>query len=476
MSKQNFLEIVEQRGYYNDSTDKEGLRKLFANDAPTVAYIGFDCTAPSLHVGSLVQIMLIRRLQQTGNKPIVLLGGATTKVGDPSGKDATRPILGELQIKVNKEGIRKVFEQFDIKFGDGPTDALLVDNDDWFAEFKDKIFETAAHFSVNRMLTYDSVKLRLERESHLSLKEFMYMVMQAYDFVKLNQEYGCCVQIGGSDQWGNIVNGVELGRKINERKVDLSLEKNKKFTPLPESGYVTSEWVKENFPELGDIFVREQHTHRGQVEYFTYYPYLYGLTTPLITTASGAKMGKTADGAVWLTADRYSPYDYWQFWRNVEDADVWRFMKLFTDEPIEQIEAWEAAWNSGKESGAFINEKKIILATAATTLCHGEAAAKEAEATAKTVCEQGGVVVSLPVVEIAKSELESGIPAFKLLQMAGLCESGGEARRLVKGGGAKVNDAKINDAEDSIGIAHLNDDGVIKLSSGKKKHALVKVA
>lgn len=460
MSKQNFLQIVEQRGYYNDSTDKEGLNKLFASKEPTVAYIGFDCTAPSLHVGSLVQIMLIRRLQQTGNKPIVLLGGATTKVGDPSGKDATRPVLSEKDIEANMAGIKKVFEQFDIKFGDGATDALLVNNDDWFKGlgYIDFLRDVGRHFSVNRMLSMESVKQRIEREQNMSFIEFNYMVLQAYDFVRLYQDYGCRVQIGGSDQWGNIVNGVELNRRLN---------------PVEGQVFHTDTTGKD-----GKVISQKEMEAQNlaAVESFLERTKLYGLTTPLITTASGAKMGKTADGAVWLTADRYKPYDYWQFWRNAEDADVWRFMRLFTDIDNAEITAWEAAWNSGKESGAFINEKKIILATAATTLCHGEAAAKEAEATAKKVFEQGGVGDSLPVVEIAKSELEGGIPAFKILQLAGLCASGGEARRLVKGGGAKVNDNKINDAEELIGVNHLNEESIIKLSSGKKKHALVKVA
>lgn len=451
MTKPNFLEIVEQRGYYNDSTDKEGLNKLFASDKPTVAYIGFDCTAPSLHVGSLVQIMLIRRLQQTGNKPIVLLGGATTKVGDPSGKDATRPVLSEKDIEANMAGIKKVFEQFDIKFGDGETDALLVNNDDWFKKlgYIEFLRDVGRHFSVNKMLAMESVKQRIDREQHMSFIEFNYMVLQAYDFVKLYQDYGCRVQIGGSDQWGNITMGTRLQKLFAMENAEQKNPKNEDENSL------------QNYYKLYDFAEKDK---------------IYGLTTPLITTASGAKMGKTADGAVWLTEDRYKPYDYWQFWRNAEDADVWRFMRLFTDIDNADISTWEEAWNSGKESGAFINEKKVMLATAATTLCHGEAAAKEAEATAKKVFEQGGVGDSLPVVEIAKAELEAGIPAFKILQLAGLSESGGEARRLVKGGGAKVNDVKINNAEDSIGIAHLNDEGVIKLSSGKKKHALVKVA
>ncbi len=484
MTKPNFLEIVEQRGYYNDSTDKEGLNKLFADSKPTVTYIGFDCTAPSLHVGSLVQIMLIRRLQQTGNKPIVLLGGATTKVGDPSGKDATRPVLSEQDIEANMAGIKKVFEQFDIKFGDGETDALLVNNDDWFKKlgYIEFLRDVGRHFSVNKMLAMESVKQRIDREQHMSFIEFNYMVLQAYDFVKLYQDYGCRVQIGGSDQWGNIVNGTELQKSMSLKETKHEIPKEKQEETLQQiaefqvKGSGVMGYVREKFSkELEGKFLSGVSTSPDDITYKAY-DILYGLTTPLITTASGAKMGKTADGAVWLTADRYKPYDYWQFWRNAEDADVWRFMRLFTDIDNAQITAWEAAWNSGSESGAFINEKKVMLATAATTLCHGEAAAKDAEATAKKVFEQGGVGDSLPVVEIAKAELEAGIPAFKILQLAGLSESGGEARRLVKGGGAKVNDVKINNAEDSIGIAHLNDEGVIKLSSGKKKHALVKVA
>lgn len=424
MTQTNFLDIVKARGYFHQCTDEAALHALFAK-GPVTAYIGFDCTASTVHVGTLIQIMLIRLLQQTGNKPIVLLGGATTKVGDPSGKDETRQLRTEDEIKQNMAGIKSVFEQFDVTFGDGPSDAVLVNNDDWLGGVKyiEFLRDVGRHFSVNRMLSMESVKMRLEREQELSFLEFNYMVLQAYDFVKLYDDYGCRVQIGGSDQWGNIVMGTDLNRRLKAAA--------------------------------------------GQAENVE--P-LFGLTTPLITTASGAKMGKTAAGAVWLTAKDLPAYDYWQFWRNTEDADVGRFLKLFTDLPLAEIERLEEL------EGADINQAKVVLANEATKICHGEAAAKEAEETARKVFEQGGIGESLPVVELPQGELDAGVPAFKLFQLAGLTASGGETRRLIKQGGAKVNDEKITDAESLIGSANLNGDGVIKLSAGKKKHALVKVA
>lgn len=418
MAKSEFLRIFNERGFFHQCTDEEGLNKLLSTKGQRV-YIGFDCTATSLHVGSLIQIMILRWLQKCGHKPIVLLGGGTTKVGDPSGKDETRKLQTGDAIQKNMDGIKSLIGKF-IKFGDGETDAILVNNDDWLGSLKyiDFLRDIGSHFSVNRMLSFESVKMRLDREQNLSFLEFNYMLLQAYDFVKLYGEYGCRLQIGGSDQWGNIVNGIDLQRRLH-----------------PGEG------------EERDIF---------------------GLTTPLITTASGAKMGKTASGAVWLTADMVSPYDYWQFWRNTEDKDVGRFLRLFTELDIAEIEKLEAL------EGADINQAKIVLANEATKICHGEQAAIDSEETARKTFEQGGIGDSLPVVEIAKSELELGIPAFKILMQAGLADSGKAAKRLIQGGGGRINDNKIEDEMMQIGLDYINSDGVIKLSSGKKKHALVK--
>ena len=414
MAKLNseFLQVLEQRGFLQDCTDTESLDKLLSGETVT-AYIGFDCTAPSLHVGSLIQIMVLRWLQKTGHKPIVLMGGGTSKVGDPSGKDESRQAITDKDIKTNMDGIKNVFSKF-IDFGKGKTDAQMVNNADWLDELNyiDFLRNYGRHFSVNRMLTMDSVKLRLERESHLSFLEFNYMILQAYDFVKLNEDYNCRLQIGGSDQWGNIVNGMELNRRLENEEI-------------------------------------------------------FGLTTPLLTTSSGAKMGKTAQGAIWLNEDMLSAYDYWQFWRNTEDADVGRFLRLFTELEIEEIEKLE------KLEGAEINQAKIVLANEATKLCHGEKAAKMAEETAKKTFEEGTSGDSLPVVEIDKSKLDAGIPAFTIFKDAGLASSGGEARRLIKQGGAKVNDEKVESEEQPISSSDIKD-GSIKLSAGKKRHALVK--
>jgi len=418
MANSEFLKIFHERGFFHQCTDDDGLDKLLSKKGQAV-YIGFDCTATSLHVGSLIQIMILRWLQKCGHKPIVLLGGGTTKVGDPSGKDETRKLQTEDGIAQNMAGIRNLMEKF-IKFGDGENDAILVNNDDWLKELSyiDFLRDIGSHFSVNRMLSFESVKMRLDREQNLSFLEFNYMLLQAYDFVKLYDDYDCRVQIGGSDQWGNIVNGIDLQRRLH-----------------PGEG------------EQRDI---------------------YGLTTPLITTASGAKMGKTAQGAFWLTDDMVSSYDYWQFWRNTEDKDVGRFLRLFTELDIAQIEKLEAL------EGADINKAKIVLANEATKICHGEQAAKEAEETATKTFVQGGIGDSLPVIEIAKNDLETGIPAFKILMQAGLADSGKAAKRLIQGGGGRINDNKIEDEMLKVGLDYLNDDGVIKLSSGKKKHALVK--
>ncbi|MCP5372481.1 MAG: tyrosine--tRNA ligase [Hyphomicrobiales bacterium] len=411
--KSDFMRTVAERGYLHQCTDPEGLDALAAGGVVT-AYIGFDATASSLHAGSLVPIMMLRTLQRTGHKPIVLMGGGTTKVGDPSGKDESRRMLTAAQIDANIAGIKGIFERF-LTFGDGPTDAVMVNNDDWLSDLKyiDFLREYGPHFTINRMMTFDSVKLRLEREQPLTFLEFNYMILQAYDFVELARRRNCVLQMGGSDQWGNIVNGVELGRRVENRA-------------------------------------------------------LFGLTTPLLTTASGAKMGKTAAGAVWLNADMLSPYDYWQYWRNTEDADVGRFLRLFTELPVAEIARLESA------QGAEINDAKKVLAHAATTLCHGEAAALAAAETARKTFEEGAIAADLPTIEVPAAELAGGIPAFDLLRRAGLAASGGEARRLIKGGGGRVNDLAIASDTQPVTAADVNADGVIKLSAGKKRHVLVR--
>ncbi len=409
----DFLHRLYARGYVHQCTDLDGLDAL-ARDSVITAYIGFDCTAPSLHVGSLIQIMLLRILQQTGHKPIVLMGGGTTKVGDPSGKDDTRQLLSPEQIADNMAGIKRVFEQF-VRFGDGPTDAVMVDNAEWLDKlaYIDLLRQVGRHFSVNRMLTMDSVKLRLERDQPLSFLEFNYMVLQSYDFVELYRRYGCRLQLGGSDQWGNIVSGIDLGRRM------------------------------------------------AQAE-------LFGVTTPLLTTASGAKMGKTAEGAVWLNADMLSVFDYWQFWRNCEDADVGRFLRLFTEIEVAEIARLEAL------DGAELNDAKKILATEATALCHGRDAAEQAARTAREVFERGAAAAGLPTLEVARTELTQGVPLFALLVRAGLAKSSGEARRLIKGGGARLNDAVVSDEQRLVTADDLDADGQLKLSFGKKRHALVR--
>ncbi len=411
--RSDFLRTIDQRGFIHQCTDAEALDARAADQVVT-AYIGFDCTAPSLHAGSLVSIMLLRWLQRTGHRPIVLMGGGTTKVGDPSGKDESRQLLTDDQIAANMAGIRAVFERY-LTFGDGPTDAVMVNNADWLdqLEYIPFLREYGRHFTINRMLTFESVKLRLEREQPLTFLEFNYMILQAYDFLELARRHDCALQMGGSDQWGNIVGGVELGRRVDGRA-------------------------------------------------------LFGLTTPLLTAASGAKMGKTASGAVWLNADMLSPYDYWQYWRNTEDADVGRFLRLFTDLPLDEIARLEAL------EGVEVNEAKKVLADEATEMCHGAAAALEAAETARRTFEDGGLGEGLPTVEVARAELAGGIPAFELLRRAGLAASGGEARRLIKGGGGRLNDAPIDNETRSVTDADLTGDGVIKLSAGKKRHALVR--
>ena len=412
--RSDFLRTIVERQYMHQCTDLEALDAKAASGEPVVAYIGFDCTAPSLHAGSLVQIMMLHHLQQTGHKPVVLMGGGTTKVGDPSGKDTQRQLLDDAKINENMAGIRDVFAKF-LTFGDGPTDAIMVNNDDWLKDIQyiDFLRDYGRHFSVNRMLGFDSVKLRLDREQPLTFLEFNYMILQAYDFLELGRRHDCSLQMGGSDQWGNIVNGVELGRRVEQRS-------------------------------------------------------LFGLTTPLLTTSSGAKMGKTADGAVWLNEDMLSSWDYWQYWRNTEDADVGRFLRLFTALPMDEIARLEAL------EGAELNDAKKILANATTTMCHGADAAKSAEETARKTFEQGGAAEGLPTIEVASSDLGQGVAAFEMFRRAGLAQTGGEARRLVKGGGARLNDVQIKAEMDLISMADCNDDGVIKLSAGKKRHVLVK--
>ncbi len=411
--RSKFLQEATARGFVQQCTDGEGLDAAAAEGA-VVAYIGFDATAPSLHVGSLVSIMLLRLFQRTGHKPIVLMGGGTTKVGDPSGRDETRRLLSDAEIAANIAGIERIFRRF-LAFGDGPTDAVMVDNALWLDRLALIPFlrEYGRHFSVNRMLTFDSVKTRLEREQPLSFLEFNYMVLQAYDFVELHRRHRCTLQMGGSDQWGNIVNGIELGRRADNAA-------------------------------------------------------LYGLTTPLITTSSGAKMGKTAAGAVWLDPERLSAYEYWQYWRNTEDADVGRFLRLFTDLPQGEIERLE------RLAGAEINDAKVRLATEATALAHGRAAAEEAAQTARQTFVEGAAGQALPTIDVPRRELKRGVPAFDLVRRAGLAASNAEARRLIKGGGARLNDRVLADETQAVTLADLSSDGVIKLSAGKKRHALVR--
>ncbi|UYO37567.1 tyrosine--tRNA ligase [Rhodopseudomonas palustris] len=414
--KSDFMNVLQSRGFIHQISDPDSLDALAAK-GEVVAYVGYDCTAASLHVGHLLSIMMLHWLQATGNKPIALMGGGTTRVGDPSGRDETRKILTYEQIDANKESIKGTFSKF-IKFGGGHSDAVMADNAEWLTKLNyiEMLRDVGRHFSINRMLTMDSVKLRLDREQELSFIEFNYMILQSYDFVELARRYKCNLQMGGSDQWGNIVNGVDLGRRMG--------------------------------------------THQ-----------LHALTCPLLTTASGAKMGKTAAGAVWLNGDMLAPYDYWQYWRNTEDADVGRFLKLFTLLPMDEIE------RLSKLQGAEINDAKKILATEATALMHGREAADKAEATARTTFEQGGTAQDLPSVEISRGELDAGIGVLvAFAEKTGLVASNGEARRQIKAGGLKVNDAPVTDEKMTLTATDLSSDGVIKLSMGKKKHVLLRLA
>ncbi len=412
--KSDFLRELSSRGFIHQVSEPEVLDEL-ARTKTITAYIGFDCTAPSLHVGSLVQIMLLHWLQKTGHKPIVLMGGGTTRVGDPSGRDETRRILTLEQIEANKDSLKGVFSKF-LKFGDGKSDAIMPDNAEWLAtlNYVEFLRDVGRHFSINRMLAFNSVKLRLDRQQEMSFLEFNYMILQAYDFVELHKRYGCALQMGGSDQWGNIINGIDLGRRMENAQ-------------------------------------------------------LFALTSPLISTSSGAKMGKTAAGAVWLNADLISPYEYWQYWRNTEDGDVARFLKLFTTLPLSEI------GRLAELQGQEVNEAKKVLATEATAVLHGRAAADQAAETARQTFEEGTLAESLPTVEITRADLEKGLGVLSAFaEKTGLVASNGEARRQIKGGGLKVNDATVTDEKMALSLKDVTPEGVIKLSLGRKKHVLLK--
>jgi tyrosyl-tRNA synthetase len=411
--KSDFLNVLQQRGFIHQASDFEGLDALAARGEAT-AYVGYDCTAPSLHIGNFLTMMMLHWLQQSGNKPITLMGGGTTMVGDPSGKDETRTIRTVAEIEANKASIRGVFAKV-LRYGSGESDAVMLDNAEWLTKLNwiEMLRDVGKHFSVNRMLTMDSVRLRLEREQEMSFIEFNYMVCQAYDFVELARRTGCRLQMGGSDQWGNIVMGVDLGRRMGT-------------------------------------------------------PQLFALTTPLLTTASGAKMGKTAQGAVWLNADQFSPYDFWQYWRNTEDADVVRFLKLFTTLPLGEIDKLASL------KGADINEAKKALADAATTLLHGTAAARQAAETARQTFEEGTIAENLPTEEVARMSLDEGLSILDAYILAHLVMSKGEARRQIKSGGLRVNDAVVVDENMTLTLKDVMAEGFIKLSFGKKRHVLLK--
>ncbi|PWJ85931.1 tyrosyl-tRNA synthetase [Pseudaminobacter salicylatoxidans] len=413
--KSDFLRILSERGFVHQMSDESGLDKLFATETVS-AYIGFDPTAPSLHAGGLIQIMMLYWMQQTGHRPIALMGGGTGMVGDPSFKDEARKLMTTDTIQSNIDSIKKVFSNY-LTFGEGPCDALMVNNADWLRplNYLEFLRDVGQHFSVNRMLSFDSVKLRLDREHSLSFLEFNYMILQAYDFVELSKRYGVRLQMGGSDQWGNIVNGIDLGHRMNT-------------------------------------------------------PQLYALTSPLLTTASGAKMGKSLNGAVWLNADMLSAYDFWQYWRNTEDADVERFLKLYTALPLDEVA------RLGKLGGSEINDAKKVLATEVTAMLHGREAAEQAAETARKTFEEGAFADTLPTVEIAQDELQAGIGLLALFVTAGLAGSNGEARRHVQGGAVRLNDTPVSDERRMVTTADLTADGVLKLSLGKKKHILVRPA
>jgi tyrosyl-tRNA synthetase len=408
--KSDFMRVMIERGFLADCTDYQSLDEAFVKGV-VPGYIGFDATATSLHVGSLIQIMMLRWLQATGGKPIVLMGGGTTKVGDPSFRAEERPLLTNAQIDSNIAGIKRAFSPY-VRFGDGPTDAIMVNNAEWLdgLNYLGFLRDIGRHFSVNRMLSFDSVKSRLDREQSLSFLEFNYMILQAYDFLELNRRHGCLLQMGGSDQWGNIVNGVDLTRRVCEAEV-------------------------------------------------------YGLTSPLLTTSDGRKMGKSAQGAVWLNGDLMSPYEFWQFWRNTTDADVGRFLKLYTELPVEECD------RLGALAGSEVNAAKVVLANAVTTLLHGAEAAAAAEATAREVFEHGGVGEDLPTLVLGPRDVADGISVAQLFVRTGLAKSGKDAKRLIAEGGARVNDAVVTDAGQMLGAGELADP--VKLTAGRKRHALV---
>jgi tyrosyl-tRNA synthetase len=409
-----FLKTLAERGFVHQCTDLGALDERLSA-GPVAAYIGFDATADSLHVGSLVQIMALRWLQKSGHKPVVLIGGGTTQIGDPSFRDTSRPLLDDAQIAKNAEGLRKVFSRY-LAFGDGPTDAVMLDNASWLDPLRYLPFlrDFGTHFTINRMLSFDSVRQRLEREQPLTLLEFNYMVLQAFDFLELSRSHGCLLQMGGSDQWGNIVNGIELARRIDQRQ-------------------------------------------------------LFGLTTPLLTTSAGAKMGKTAGGAIWLNAERLSPYEFWQFWRNTEDDDVARFLRLFTELPPDEVH------RLGRLQGAELNEAKRILATEVTRLAHGDEAAEAAAETAHRTFVEGQSPEGLPGIDVPKAELEAGVPVANLLHLAGLSASRSEGRRLIRSGGAKLNGASVTNEAAIATSADLRD-GSLVLAAGRKRYAVVRAA
>jgi tyrosyl-tRNA synthetase len=408
--KSDFLRVMIERGFLADCTDYQALDEALINGV-VPAYIGFDATAKSLHVGSLIQIMMLRWLQKTGHKPITLMGGGTTKVGDPSFRADERPLLTEAQIDDNIDGIKQVFAKY-VTYGDGPTDALMLNNAEWLDElnYLEFLRDIGRHFSVNRMLSFESVKSRLDREQSLSFLEFNYMILQAYDFLELNRRYGCLLQMGGSDQWGNIVNGIDLTRRVLDHEI-------------------------------------------------------YGLTSPLLTTSDGKKMGKTAEGAIWLNAEMRAPYEFWQFWRNTTDADVGRFLKLYTELPVEECD------RLGALEGSEINAAKIILANEVTTLCHGAEAAAAAEATAREVFEKGGVGDDLPTLNLPAGDIGDGISLAQLVVRSGLAKSGKDGKRLITDGALRVNDEPCNDPGRLFSAADLAEP--VKLSAGKKRHALI---
>ncbi|MEV4606430.1 tyrosine--tRNA ligase [Neorhizobium sp. LMR1-1-1.1] len=413
--KSDFLRTLDERGFIHQISDEAGLDELFAKETVT-AYIGFDPTAPSLHAGGLIQIMMLHWMQQTGHRPISLMGGGTGMVGDPSFKDDARQLMTIDTIESNIASIKRVFANY-LSYGEGAKDAMMINNGDWLREinYLEFLRDVGRHFSVNRMLSFDSVKTRLDREQSLSFLEFNYMILQAYDFVELNKRYGCRLQMGGSDQWGNIVNGIDLGHRMGT-------------------------------------------------------PQLYALTSPLLTTASGAKMGKSLNGAVWLNPDMLSAYDFWQYWRNTEDADVSRFLKLYTTLPMDEIARLSAL------AGSEINEVKKILATEVTAMLHGRENAEQAAETARKTFEEGALADNLPSIDVAKGELEAGVGLLALIVKAGLAASNGEARRHVQGGAVRINDVAVSDERKVIGSGEVTADGVIKLSLGKKKHILVRPA